>query len=157
MPYTVTATPKTGRIFKEWLKNGVSFSRNATLTFTMEEGLTLTPVFIANPFPDLVGTFNGLVGNGTEADMGAFLLGNGFVTLTTTGTGTFTGSLRLEGQSLTLTGKFDGYGETTLLLKRTGKSAVAVALKLDLTAPGKVTGTVTPGGGSALTLSLIHI
>jgi hypothetical protein len=79
MPYTVTATPKTGMIFKEWLKNGVSVSRNATLTFTMEEGLVLTPVFIATPLPALVGTFNGLVGNGTETDMSAFFLGNGFV------------------------------------------------------------------------------
>jgi hypothetical protein len=79
MPYTVTATPKTGMIFKEWLKNGASFSRNATLTFTMVEGLKLEPVFIANPFPALVGTFNGLVGNGTETDMSAFFLGNGFV------------------------------------------------------------------------------
>jgi hypothetical protein len=116
----------------------------------MEEGLTLTPVFIVNPFPAVVGTFNGLAGNGTETNMSAFFLGNGFVTLTTTGTGTFTGSLRLEGQSLSLTGKFDGYGETTLPLKRTGKSAVTVVLALDLTAPGKVTGTVTPAGGTAL-------
>jgi len=153
MPYTVTATPKTGMIFKEWLKNGVSFSRNTTLTFTMEEGLTLTPVFIANPFPAVAGTFNGLVGNGTETDMGAFFLGNGFVTLTPTGTGTFTGSLRLEGQTLPLTGKFDGYGETTLPVKRTGKSAVTVSLKLDLTAPGKVTGTVT--GGTALAFTAL--
>jgi len=156
MPYTVTATPKTGMIFKEWLKNGVSFSRNATLTFTMEEGLKLEPVFIANPFPALVGTFNGLLGNGTETGTDAFFHSNGFVMLTTTGTGTFTGSLRLEGQSLTLSGKFDGLGETTLLLKRTGKSAVTVALKLDLiTEHGKVTGTATPDGGAALAFTAL--
>jgi len=101
----------------------------------------------------VAGTFNGLVGNGTETDMVAFFLGNGFVTLTPTGTGTFTGSLRLEGQTLPLSGKFDGYGETTLLLKRTGKTAVAVALKLDLAAPGKVTGTVT--GGTALAFTAL--
>jgi len=113
----------------------------------------LEPVFIANPFPAVVGTFNGLVGSGTETEMVAFFLGNGFVTLTPTGTGTFTGSLRLEGQTLPLTGKFDGYGETTLPIKRTGKSAVTVGLKLDLAAPGKVTGTVT--GGTALAFTAL--
>ncbi len=155
MPYKVTATAAAGMIFKEWLKNGVSVSRNATLNFTMEEGLKLEPVFIANPFPAVAGTFNGLAGNGTETDMGAFFVGNGFATLTTTATGTFTGSLRLEGQALPLTGKFDGYGETTLLLKRVGKSPVAVALKLDLNAPGKVSGSVTPAGGTALAFTAL--
>ena len=151
MPYTVTATPAAGMIFKEWRKNGVSFSRNATLTFTMEEGLALTPVFIANPFPAVAGTFNGLVGNGKETDTNAFFLGNGFVTLTTTATGTFIGSLRLEGQTLALSGKFDGFGEANLTLLRTGKSSAQVALDFDTaSAHGEIAGTVTPAGGSAL-------
>jgi len=152
MPYRVTATPATGMIFKEWLRNGVSFSRNATITFTMEEGLTLTPVFIMNPYPAVVGTFNGLVGEGnlgtgSAADMQAFFRGNGFITLATTAAGSFTGSLRLEGQRLALSGRFDGFGETSLAVKRPGKSNATVALRFNTgTAPGRITGSVTTEG-----------
>jgi hypothetical protein len=128
--YSITATPRTGMIFKEWLRNGVHYSRSANISFTMEEGLVLTPLFITNPFPVVAGTYNGLVGEGTESDRTAFFLKNGFVTITVDTKGTISGSLRLQGQSLTLAGKLDGFGEAVLTLKRTGKSNVLIALLL---------------------------
>jgi len=152
MPYTVTATPGKGKIFKEWLdQNGNSISREAKLTFVMEEGLELTPVFIDNPYPAVKDTYNavagdGNLGTGSESDRSAFFKDNGFVTVTTTDTGSFTGTLRLEGQSVTLQGQFDGYGEESLVVKRSGKSNATVALKFDTTASGVISGNVTTGG-----------
>jgi len=152
MPYTVTAKAGKGQIFKEWKdQNGTTLSREATYTFLMEEGLELTPVFIANPYPGVKDTFNALAGDGdlgtgTEADREAFFEDNGFVSVTTTDSGGFSGTLRLEGKTLALRGQFDGYGEESLVVKRTGKSNAVVELVFDTMAPGKISGNVTTDG-----------
>jgi uncharacterized delta-60 repeat protein len=157
--YSITATPKAGMVFKEWLRNGLHYSRSANISFTMEEGLVLTPVFIPNPFPVVAGTYNGLVGAGTESDRTEFFLKNGFVTITVDSKGTISGAVRLQGQSLTLVGKLDGFGEAVLTLKRPGKSDALVALAVDLTAAaakeGSVIGTVTPIGAGGLNFTAL--
>jgi len=95
--------------------------------------------------------FNGLVGDqqigtGTSGEnIAAFFAGNGFLSLTTKADGTFTGSLRLEGKSLPVKGKFAS-GAASITIKRTGKTNAVVALNFDSTASGKITGTVTTGG-----------
>ncbi len=157
--HTVTATPGPGQIFLEWRRNGAAVSRDPTLTFLMEEGVVLTPVFIPNPYPAVAGTYNGLVGQGapgtdTAANRTAYLAGRGFLTVTTTGTGQFTGSLRLDGQTIPLAGKFDGYGETVVVRTRPGKSAVQVSLKLTTTGEGTVSGTVVVAGGGSFGYTL---
>ena len=95
--------------------------------------------------------FSGLVdgyqaGNGTEAEnMAAFFRSAGFLSLTTKADGNFTGSLRLEGKSLAVKGKFVD-GAASAIIKRAGKSDATVALNFDFTAPGMITGTVNTGG-----------
>lgn len=107
--------------------------------------------FFIPPTPIIAGVFSGLVygyqpGNGTEADnIAAFFESTGFLSLTTKANGTFTGSLRLEGKTLTFKKTvFDGAASVTL--KRTGKPDAVVALNFDSTARGKITGTVTANG-----------
>ena len=103
------------------------------------------------PVPIPAGVFGGLVGGyqagtGSEAEnMAAFLGGTGFLAVTTKTDGTFTGSLRLEGKSLPLKGKFVE-GAAVVVIKRTGKSDAVLTLKVDFAAPGKVSGSVNIGG-----------
>jgi hypothetical protein len=153
--YKITATPAKGKIFKEWLKDGASFDRSAVLSFVMEDGMTLEPVFIDDPFPGVAGTFNDLVGegdlgDGTPAARAAFFQNNGFLTITTTAKGAFSGKLMLEGKSHAIRGKFDGYGEATVTIKRPKMSDAVMNLVLDSVAPGKVDGDVTTGGDPML-------
>ena len=95
------------------------------------------------------GVFSGLVGegqtgNGTAADMQAFFLGNGALLLTAKADGSFTGSLRLEGKTLAVKGKFDESGAaTTLPVKLSGGRTAQVALNYQSTAPVSITGNVT--------------
>jgi hypothetical protein len=81
--YTVTAIPANGMVSKGWRKGNATVSANATLKFTMEPNLTLTPVF-AIDFAKLAGLYNGLVGTGeigtgSSLDMQSFPVKNGCV------------------------------------------------------------------------------
>lgn len=158
-PLTITAIPTAGQVFDGWLVNnltgtGIMAAKQEfpALTFTFTEGLVLTAKFIPNPFTTaLVGSFNGLalpVGSTTPGVPNVGLLN---IVLGTKGT--FTGSLKIDGTSLSTPGFFDNAGvarfsvatrATTLLLKRTSKPDIELALNLDMTpGSGKLTGTVT--------------
>lgn len=164
IPYTITATPKAGYVFKGWTANdftgtGVSDAAKElpALTFTMQSGLALTANFLLNPFvPSVAGTYNGLVipsetlpEGGTAPSVATV----GHLTATVGTTGSFTATLKIDGASLALTGgKFDNLGvarfgktrATSLTLKRTGKPDLEVALTLNMTpGTGKLTGSVT--------------
>jgi uncharacterized repeat protein (TIGR02543 family) len=165
--YSITATPKTGFVFNGWTANdftgtGISIvaAELPVLTFTMQENLALTAKFIYNPFTTaLVGTFNGLALpdlNTTPGVANVGLLSN----LVLGTTGSFTGSLKIDGVSLSTPGFFDNNGVArfsvttrtkTLLLKRTGKPDIELALNLNMTpGSGKLTGTVTQKIGAAV-------
>jgi hypothetical protein len=107
----------------------------------------------------VAGAFNGLVGDqqiagDAQEDRDAFFAGNGFLSLTTKASGTFTGSLRLEGKTHSFKGKFDSAGEASPpAIKRPGKSNAAIHLKFDPAEPDKVTGTVTTGSAMPFELS----
>ncbi len=153
MPYTVTATPGAGQVFLEWRSNGVPVSSAPKLTFTMQEGLTLTPVFIPSPFASKTGTYNGLVGSGASAlpdvlqELGVTPTGpmefdaaavgplvlhrNGLITLTLAANGSFTGTLLYAGQSLPFRGQFSGSGRTVVSVPRAGKPGVSLDLRFD--------------------------
>jgi hypothetical protein len=131
--YTVTATPASGMVFKEWLKNGLSTSTNATLSFTMEPGLTLTPVFVPD-FAALGGFYNGLIGtgaigSGSAADMQAFAANNGFIQITSGANGALSGVLRIEGKSHSFNGTMGANKRATITVPRTGKSNATLSLE----------------------------
>jgi formylglycine-generating enzyme required for sulfatase activity len=148
--YTVTATPASGMAFKEWLKNGVSAGTNATLTFTMQPGLALTPVFVPD-FAKLGGFYNGLVGvgaigNGTAADMQAFAANNGFLQLTSGANGALSGVLKIEGKSHSFTGTMGANKRATITVPRSGKGNATLSLSLISALPGEISGNVTTSG-----------
>jgi formylglycine-generating enzyme required for sulfatase activity len=148
--YTVTATPASGMLFKEWLKNGVSTSTNATLKFTMQPGLTLKPIFVPD-FAKLGGFYNGLVGvgaigNGTAADMQAFATNNGFLQITSGTNGALSGVLKIEGKSHSFTGTMGANKRATITVPRPGKGNATLSLSLVSALPGEISGHVTTSG-----------
>ena len=158
-PLTITATPGVGQVFDGWLVNntagtGITAAKQEfpALTFYFTEGLVLTAKFIPNPFtPARVGTFNGLALPDVSTTPGVANVG--LLNLVLGTKGSFTGSLKIDGTSLSTPGFFDNAGvarfsvttrATTLLLKRTGKPDIELALNLNMTpGSGKIAGTVT--------------
>lgn len=123
----------------------------------------LTANFIANGFPAMAGSYNGLAKSspilpapgGTVPGVGT----EGLFSATVEKTGTFSGKLTLDGAAHTISGLFDTTGTarfgrnraTSINFARTGKPTLTVALNL---APpggtGKLTGTVTQNSREVL-------
>ncbi|MBV6497993.1 MAG: hypothetical protein CJBNEKGG_00207 [Prosthecobacter sp.] len=156
--YVVRATPKAGSAFSGWTVPGLTndpSTRLPTLVFVYTEAIrtspTLTAAFTAAPFTDAeIGEFNGLV----RADTG-FAESNstsGFMKVTLTSKGTFTGTLLMDGFKLTVpAGSFTADGlayfgaDTTKMVRveRTTKPAIELSeMNWDADA-NEITGTVT--------------
>ena len=107
--YQVMAVAAPGSVFQSWSvktpdSDEVQVSLSPTLKFVMREGLSIHAKFIPNPFPSRVGTFNGLLrspGNSTV----------GFVTVTLSASGSFTGKVMLGMTGFAVQGRFDHAGD----------------------------------------------
>gem|GEM_PF-841499 len=162
--YTMTATPKAGYLFDSWTAPGVAnaIANGNKLSFTMtaaDAGATITANFIANPFPAVAGSYNGLILPQPNSPVNASTTGFFAATVNPTN-GAFTARLMIDGITAMLTGNFD---------QRTGQASVggasnnfAYALTLDLANPasggaGKITGSVTQrNAGVQQSVSLIN-
>ena len=157
--YKLTAVPASGYVFNGWT-TGDNLGSPATdlkaLSFVVSDALaqnpTITANFIASPFTfSVVGAFNGLVTattgvtptNSTE----------GFITLNVTTTGSFTGTLKIDGVILSLSGNLDNTGaayfganrDSYVLVLRTGKPDLVlsnVSLDLSPTGTNEITGSL---------------
>jgi hypothetical protein len=162
--YTISATARTGYVFNGWATNGVvgtgitpAMLANSSLTFTHQEGLEIIANFIANPFvPAITGSYSGIVWpsmaqpvpNGSAPSNE----NTGHLVIAVTGTGSFTGTLKVDGLSLPVAGAFDNAGvarfgankATTFTLMRTSKPNLELSLQLDMDPQGsaEVTGTL---------------
>jgi uncharacterized repeat protein (TIGR02543 family) len=157
--YTITATPKAGFVFSGWTANdftgtGVTplAAELPTLSFIMQQGLTLTANFIANPFTPLItGTYDGMVipqlPTPIHVDTVGFLQNAKVLS-----NGTFTSTLRLDGLSLPVNGTFNTNGDARfivggvrseeLALARTGKPSLFVSLSLNIAGATGIHGLV---------------
>lgn len=153
--YTLVAKPAKNFVFDHWSGTGISgpLAELPSLTFVHSANLVLTAKFVANPFATgVIGDFNGLVtatGAVTPSQSS-----NGFINVKVTGTGSFTGTLKIDGLSLPLAGAFNNSGiarfgatrSSTLLVPRPSKPSYVLALNLDLDATvngtNKITGTL---------------
>lgn len=161
--YTLTAKPAAGFVFDHWVIPGVATNpTSATLSLTYTDAILANPVikafFIVNPFAIAkVGAFNGLltphVSSGPSDPYPTTPSTNntvGFLNLTVTSTGTFTGTLKIgdfnTGLTLTTTngvkGAFTPSGDATIKVARPNDSALEVVLHLDLGGSGQITGVV---------------
>ena len=145
--YTVKAIPKPGYVFDGWTttnstNTGITAAKQqlSSLTFIMQSGLTLTANYIVNPFIAIAGTYNGLVHASAASPTPAGVATEGSFTATVQSTGSFSGSLTLDGQSLPVIGLFDNSGNASfgpaggqvISIPRNGKPPVVMALHADL-------------------------
>jgi hypothetical protein len=137
--------------------NVVISSNTASLSFLMRSNLVLQANFVPNPFTPLQGAYNGLffptVSGYMAANTGA--TNSGFMALTLTDLGKYSGSLLLEGQTLRFTGQFDLGLQSQVKLARVGKPALTMSLQLNptvyhpqtlMTETNVLTGTVAAEG-----------
>ena len=137
--YRITATAGAGSIFDHW--SGNSTSTAATLSFVMTEGFQLTAHFRLNPFEALRNSYGGLVQTDAPTHDSS-----GFLKVSTTATGSFSGKLTLAGKGHSLTGRFDAAGDALVTVNRGTLPPLTVSLHLDITeGTGLLTGSVTDG------------
>lgn len=147
--YSMTAAPASGMRFVEWRRNGVKFAITPTVTFTMNANMQWTAVFSPD-FPALAGTYAGLIGDGEvgtggSSEQAVFASRNGYLDLTVSATGAFTGRAFLDGLPTTFTGNFTAGGPVSLQVSRSGKPSLALTLSLTPALPGEVSGSLFNG------------
>ena len=140
---TAISTADNVSVFSGWT-GYVTWSQR-TLSFVMPNTeVTLTANFIPSPFvPQVAGIYSGLI-RATPASAFAFET-SGYLNVTVTPTGAFSGRLILAGVKYPLLGEFSGTGQFVGQLNRVNDFPLALNLKIDIDPNGKqqITGTVS--------------
>lgn len=142
-PYRLDAKPGRGQLFAGW-SGGIS-TNTPRLDFVMQSNLVVQANFITNFFIGAKGSYPGLVMDSNAPSHER----SGLVTLTLTTSGKFSGSLRLGGTKVSLSGQFDylGHATRTVIYQKTNQ--LQVTLDLDATVGAQtITGVVTGEGWS---------
>jgi len=131
--YPTTVAPGNGFVFSNWvgtvLGNRVIVSSTPKLTFTMQSNLVLQANIIPNPFSPVKGTYNGLLTHGVRAQESS-----GFFTLTLSGSGSYSGSLKRGADTYPFTGQFDVGGVARQVVSRPKTNTWVVGMGLDFAA-----------------------
>lgn len=174
--YTLTAKPKPGYAFASWMQTSntpgtgltPALLELPTISFVHQQGLSLAAFFTDDPFVSwMSGGFAGIVSpssaepppSGTSLRHDTF----GLISVTVTTTGAFTGSLKIDGDTLPLSGTFLVGGESRFGIARTpsltiqrssGRLPLQLEMVMDtnLYSPShQITGTVKHLGRSGAT------
>ncbi|MGP8200630.1 MAG: choice-of-anchor tandem repeat GloVer-containing protein [Limisphaerales bacterium] len=145
--YTVTAAPKPGNVFCDWVGGTNSpysvLSESSTYTFTMRSNLVLEANFIPNPFLPVKGTYNGLffnTSNGVTEQMAGMLRGLGIGQ-----NGTYSGTLLINGGCHAMSGAFDAAGQATNHIARPASQGGPLTVEMKLNwndSPPDISGVV---------------
>ncbi|MDB6025687.1 MAG: hypothetical protein JWM68_1910 [Verrucomicrobiales bacterium] len=141
-PYQVTAIPGPNQVFSNW--TGSVSSSNAMLPFIMQSNMVLTANFIPNPFIPAAGTYNGLFYQ-TNETIGITHQSAGFFSILLATNFNFSGKVVLNGDTVSLSGKFNLDGTFTKTFSRAifGKSTLTITLALNFAdGADQVTGTI---------------
>ena len=142
--YKVTALPGGGSLFTGW--TGGATSSAHTLTFAMASNLVLTANFVASPYPPLAGNYNGLFYEtaGVRPDR------SGFLALTATALGAYSGKVILSGRTHGFTGRLNINGKATNVISRPNIQPLTLELDCNnAAAADQLTGRLTDGTWSA--------
>jgi len=121
-------------LFTGWEGFDLSETNSPRLTFQLAPAMTnLVAHFRPSPFPHRAGNYSGLFIN-TNAET-APIEAAGEFDLTVTGSGKFTGKLRMNGFSYPFHAAFDISGNVLLPVVRPGHSPVVLAMHLEIAAP----------------------
>ncbi|MEQ1749747.1 MAG: choice-of-anchor tandem repeat GloVer-containing protein, partial [Prosthecobacter sp.] len=161
--YTLRAVADNGYVFDHWSGPDISGAQaeNPSLSFTYSEAMAGTPVitatFIRNPFQDeVVGRFQGLIINAES--LTPDISNTGAAHFSVTRSGSFSGKLLYDSDTISLTGKFDSGGLArfgqqhlpSLLISRKDMPTLVLSMQVDLSneGPHEVCGTIgtTEGG-----------
>jgi cyclophilin family peptidyl-prolyl cis-trans isomerase len=126
--YSISATPKAGQLFAFWAGPAANTNSAAT-TFVMSSNTVLTANFTTNLFPTVAGTYYGLFLD----PAGVSPTNAGFVTITTTGTGAFSGKLMFPSRTYQLAWGFPYTGSIILRGQGLDSNTLELVLNLDLT------------------------
>ncbi|HWH72052.1 MAG TPA: hypothetical protein VNT26_22005 [Candidatus Sulfotelmatobacter sp.] len=148
--YTLQAIPRPANLFSNWIVAGIVVI-NPTLHFTMVSNLVITANFVTNGFLPAIGSYNGLV----YETQGVRHPSSGFFTLNLANSGTFSGSVALDGGRHPFSGRLDLTGHSQIVLKRDSKSALTLALELNA-AEKEIHGTLSDGNWVA-ELTVYHV
>ncbi len=135
--YTLTAKAGLGQVFSNWTGN-VS-ATTPTLTFTMQNNMSLQATFVPTPFPSLTGVYQGIF-NAIPTEH----TNSGFFSGTVASSGAFTSKVILAGKSYSMSGQFSAGGEATATIVRKGLPTVTAQLTMDMSGRG-ITGTISDG------------
>ena len=137
--YSMRAIAAKGYAFSNWT-GGVLCSA-PVINFPMSPRLMLQANFVRNPFAARAGNYNGLVHEiaGVRHDR------SGFVSAKVTKDGGYSGSVKIDGKKLRISGKFDLGGNATNRLARTGTNALMLELQFDPNEPPRLLGRLTDG------------
>lgn len=134
----MTALPAAGYVFNGW--SGDISSTSQTLSFTMQQDLSLEADFVPNPFIPVMGQYNGLV-TSDQPDVDHV----GSFRATVGSTGAFSAQLYLGRQLFGVSGKFTGDGNFATTLNR-GGTIYQITLQLHVNdSSDQVTGTIDDG------------
>ncbi|PWU12673.1 MAG: hypothetical protein C5B50_21010 [Verrucomicrobia bacterium] len=139
--FTVTAKPSPGNIFAGW--SGDLTTNSAKLVFTMQTNMHLEADFIPNPFPPVAGLYHGLFYDTN----GVAHQSSGFVNLTVTPLGSYSGKILLAGSTYPVSGQFSAFGALTKSVA-THSGPLALQLQLDLNG-NSLTGQLSQGAWTA--------
>jgi hypothetical protein len=145
--YALKAVPDKNYVLSNWTSSTGLFSNSLTLHFIMETNLTITGNFSTNLFLGAEGTYNGLFYQSNVTEQTAGMLKN----LKIGPTGTYSGSLLLDGGTYSLSSSFNTscYASNYVSRSKTQGGPLAVEMTLDW-ASGEITGSVSnldTGGG----------
>jgi hypothetical protein len=138
--YAATAKDMDGSVFDGWSDGrGNVLTTSTELTFTMQSNLVLQANFVPNPFAGAAGKYIGLF-MPYESNT---VQNSGFVSLTVTQKGAFSGYLQAGNTRHSFSGQFDGNGDFTKTISFPDVGSVTVGLNLSVPDGVYLNGTIT--------------
>ena len=125
-PYSLTVKPNPGNLFVSW--TGSINQAETLVSFHMEPDFALTAVFQTNLFPQVRGVYNGLFYETNQAELDS----SGFMTLTLTDLGSYSGRVIRNGQIARISGTFAPDGNETNIVLYPSLEAARLLMTLDL-------------------------
>lgn len=110
--YTISARPDPNNFFITWARSNINLSGNLNYRFLMETGMTLIAQFETNLFPNVKGVYQGLFVSTNLVEQRS----SGFLTLSVTDVGSYSGKLLVNGGAIPISGGFNIQGSATEFL-----------------------------------------